>query len=141
MAFLCNKKTRKPLNEENPYILMVDDSAIVSKRLAVMLHETGVPWRVAWARNYDQAMDMMAAETGTPAVVVLDINLPGRNGLDLLHTIKAMHRQVTVVMLTNRVEKYYRQQARHLGADHFLDKSNDFEQLPGLLYNLVYPGK
>ena len=120
---------------------MVDDSAIVSKRLAAMLHETGIPWRVAWAHNYDQAMDMMMAETSAPAVIVLDINLPGKTGLDLLRTIKAMHRQVTVVMLTNQVENYYRQLACHLGADHFLDKSNDFEQLPGLLYNLVYPRK
>jgi DNA-binding response OmpR family regulator len=119
---------------------MVDDSALVSERLAGILHETGIPWRMARARNYGQAMDMLAAGTGIPAIMVLDINLPGKSGLHLLRAVKTAHREVIVIMLTNQAGDHYRRLSQSLGADYFLDKSNDFEQLPGLLLRCLKTG-
>ena len=116
---------------------MVDDSALVSERLAGLLRETGIPWPMAWARNYRQAMDLINAGTGMPAVVVLDINLPGKSGLHLLRAIKTANSDITAIMFTNQVGDHYRRLSRSLGADYFLDKSNDFDQLPGLLQRLA----
>lgn len=128
-----------PLKKDNPYILMVDDSAVVSERVTGILHETGIPWRMARARNYGQAMDMLAAGTEMPAIMLLDINLPGKSGLHLLRAVKTAHKEVIVIMLTNQAGEHYRRLSQTLGADYFLDKSNDFEQLPGLLRNLIRP--
>jgi len=125
------------LEKDNPYILMVDDSALVSERLAGMLHETGIPWRMVWARNYGQAMNILAAGTGIPAIIVLDINLPGKSGLHLLRAVKAAHKDVITIMFTNQAGEHYRSLSQLLGADYFLDKSNDFEELPGLLCSLA----
>jgi DNA-binding response OmpR family regulator len=125
------------LKNDNPYILMVEDSALVSERLTGILHDTGFPWRTVWARSYGQVMDMLAGEAALPAIVVLDINLPGKSGLQLLRAIKAAHHGLIVIMLTNQADDYYRKLAQSLGADYFLDKSNDFEQLPGLLLHLM----
>ncbi len=128
-------ETRTPLEQEKAYILLVDDSAVVSERLAGMLRETGVPLPLMQARHYGQAIDMMALQK--PRIVVLDINLPGRNGLDLLRVIKTKYKGVIVIMLTNQADDYYRKITYRLGADYFLDKSNDFEELPVLLHSLV----
>ena len=116
---------------------MVDDSALVSERLAGILCETGIPWPMAWARNYRQAMDLISAGTGMPAIAVLDINLPGKSGLHLLRAIKTAHCDVIVIMFTNQAGDHYRKVSRSLGADYFLDKSNDFDELPGLLQRLA----
>lgn len=102
-----------------------------------MLYETGIPLPLVQAHDYEQAIDTMA--TQTPCIVVLDINLPGKNGFELLRTIKAMPGNIVVVMFTNQADDYYRTMAERLGADYFLDKSNDFEYLPSLLHHIVYP--
>lgn len=103
--------------------------------MAGMLFESGLVLPLAQARNYGQALDIMALHS--PRIAVLDINLPGKNGLELLQAIKAIDKNVTVVMLTNQAGDYYRKMARDLGADYFLDKSNDFERLPDLLHEIV----
>ena len=110
---------------------------MVSERLTGMLRETGVPLPLVQARHYGQAIDRIALQK--PRIVVLDINLPGRNGLDLLRVIKTKHKDIVVIMLTNQANDYYRKITYQLGADYFLDKSNDFEELPVLLQRLAYP--
>ena len=129
--------TRNPLEHENPYILLVDDSSLVSERLAGMLYEAGIFLPLAQAHDYEQAVSIMA--TQTPRIAVLDINLPGKSGFDLLRTIKALQGDIVVVMFSNQAGENYRTTAQRLGADYFLDKSNDFEYLPALLHHIVYP--
>lgn len=102
-----------------------------------MLYESGLALPLTQARNYDQAMDIMALHL--PRIAVLDINLPGKNGIELLQAIRALHGKVTVIMLTNQAGDHYRKLAQESGADYFLDKSNDFEQLPGLLHQIINP--
>jgi len=125
------------LEHENPYILLVDDSSLVSERLAGMLYEAGILLPLVQARDYGQAVSIMA--TQAPRIVVLDINLPGKSGFELLRTIKALQDDIIVVMFSNQADEYYRTMARRLGASYFLDKSNDFEYLPALLHHIVYP--
>lgn len=115
----------------------MDDSAVVSKRLEGLLRETGIRLPLVQARHYGQAADIIARQK--PFIVVLDINLPGRNGLELLRAIKTAHKDIIVIMLTNQASDYYRKTTHRLGADYFLDKSNDFDALPALLHRLVDP--
>ncbi|MBS1566760.1 MAG: response regulator [Bacteroidetes bacterium] len=125
------------MEQENPYILLVDDSPLVSERLTGMLLESGLTLPLAHASHYEQAMDIMKVQM--PAIAVVDINLPGRSGLDLLQTIRAAGEMVTVIMMTNQSGDYYRKKAEDQGADYFLDKSIDFEALPELLKRLTTP--
>ena len=82
------------------------------------------------ASDYDEANRYLDEK---PDIVLLDINLPGKNGISLLKKIKSSNGECRVIMITNHADDYYRQQCKDLGADHFLDKSNDFAKVPGII--------
>ncbi len=68
-----------------------------------------------------------------PDVVVIDINLSDGSGIDLLEMVKSQNPRTFVIMLTNQSGAYYRKLCKTMGADHFLDKSTDFEMVPGII--------
>ncbi len=70
--------------------------------------------------------------------LLLDINLPDASGIDLLRLVKTNYPQTQVVMVTNQSSQHYRQLCKKLGADNFVDKSSDFDQIPGILTSLVH---
>jgi len=68
-----------------------------------------------------------------PDAVVLDIQVPGINGLDLLAQFKKQHPACVVMVLTTYAFKEFRQRCAALGADHFFDKSTEFERVNEVL--------
>jgi len=72
----------------------------------------------------------------TPDVALLDIHLPDRSGWELLGFIKEYHPVTKVIMISNQNSTHYRLICRDRGADDFMDKSNDFEQLPDIIWGL-----
>ena len=72
-----------------------------------------------------------------PDVVVLDISLPGGNGLQVLQAIKRERPAPLVIMLTNFAHEQYRQRCLKLGADYFFDKSREFEKVLEVLTEVV----
>ena len=67
-----------------------------------------------------------------PDVVILDIRMPGGTGIDVLQTIKQDEVTPMVIILTNYPYPGYRQKCLQAGADFFLDKSAEFDQIPEL---------
>ena len=74
-------------------------------------------------------------------MVILDIQVPPgpnlRNGIDVLRLTKKEHPHSGVIMLTNFDNSYYRKECERLGADFFFDKSNEFEQVPGAVLEIM----
>lgn len=68
-----------------------------------------------------------------PDVVILDIQLLDGNGLTVLQQVKKEQPSSKVIVLTNFNSDQYRDLAQRYGADAFLDKSNDFMQIPDLI--------
>ncbi len=112
-------------------ILIVDDNINFIERMISMLDELDNIGYINVANNYDEANRSIAAEK--PDVVLLDINLPGKNGIDLLRKIKQNGWSCQVIMITNHVDEYYKEQCSGLGASHFLDKSNEFGLVPSII--------
>jgi len=112
-------------------VLIVDDNMNFVDRMIGLLDETDNIGYINVASNYDEASRLLA--TDSPDVVLLDINLPGKNGIELLKSIKQNNHSCEVIMITNHADEYYRQQCQELGARHFLDKSNDFGLVPGII--------
>ncbi len=83
------------------------------------------------ATNGLEARDMIVAEK--PNVAVLDIRMPGRNGLDVLRDVKASNPTTKIVILTNYPYPQYRSRCMEEGADFFFDKSSEFEKLPEVI--------
>lgn len=112
-------------------VLVVDDADLVVQRVFKILEESHCVQQMYKANNYNQAQDII--KSALPDVMLLDIHLPGKNGLDLLGYVKKQHPEIKVIMLTNMVSNSYKVLCNELGADHFVDKSTDFEKIPGLI--------
>lgn len=116
-------------------ILIVDDNMNFVDRMINLLEDADNIGYINVGGNYDEARRLL--DTEDPDVVLLDINLPGKNGIELLKLIRQDRRTCEVIMITNHADEYYRQQCRDLGARHFLDKSNDFGLVPGIIKEVL----
>jgi response regulator of citrate/malate metabolism len=83
------------------------------------------------AVNFEEAYDMIGKVDHD--LVLLDIQLPDGNGMDLLKLIKQSANDCDVIMVSNCTDEYYRNQCSKLGASHFVDKTRDFELVPALV--------
>ena len=112
-------------------VLIVDDSDIILERMTRMLEETENIQFVAHAGSYHDAIQLLNGVT--PDLVLLDIHLPDKSGIELLRIIKEKYRDTIVVMITNNVNDYYRNHCKTLGAEYFVDKSKDFNLIPEII--------
>lgn len=112
-------------------LLIVDDNMNFVDRMIGLLEESGYLREICVAGSYDEARKILHAEN--PQIVLLDINLPGKNGIELLRHIRTNNTPCEVIMITNHTDDYYRLQCEALGAKHFLDKSSDFALVPALI--------
>lgn len=111
-------------------VFIADDSRIVREHLVTMFDELAETEIVGQAENVAEAIS--AIRKLQPDVVILDIRMPGGSGLDVLQTIKQDEVAPIVIILTNYPYPAYRQKCLQAGADFFLDKSTEFEQIPVL---------
>jgi DNA-binding NarL/FixJ family response regulator len=68
-----------------------------------------------------------------PDAVILDIRMPGMNGIQVLRAIKEDHPSTVVIMFTNYPFEPYRRECTEAGADYFLHKSTEFEKINEIL--------
>ena len=113
-------------------ILVVDDSRVILNRLFQQLNELEVVSKVAKANNFQKALEVLAQEQID--VALLDINLPGKNGIDLLGYITQHHPLIKAIMVTNQGSDYYRNICAEMGSFGFIDKTQEIEELPTLIY-------
>ncbi|MGA9277063.1 response regulator transcription factor [Ilumatobacter sp.] len=98
-------------------VLVVDDEPTVREVVAGYLRRDG--HQVAEAADGNRALELLEAEP--PDLVVLDMMLPGVNGLDILRRVRATS-QIPVIMLTARAEESDRVAGLELGADDYVVK-------------------
>lgn len=121
------------IEERKLNVLIVDDNISFIDRVINLLEETCRSVKVSSAHDYNEAISCMAEES--PEIILLDINLPGKSGIEILREIKRREGKYLVVMISNHDNEYYREQCKKLGADHFLDKSGDFDALSSIINN------
>lgn len=112
-------------------ILIVDDSEIIADRLVLLLNEKKTIRNIYRASGYGSALDLLS--TASVNLAILDINLGGKSGIELLEWIKAEHPDIIVIMFTNNAFPYYRNLCKDAGAEYFLDKSTDFEMITDII--------
>lgn len=107
--------------------LIVDDSSIVRERLAKRLSNLGGVKVVGNVGDIETAL--YAFQKEKPDMVVLDIQLPDGNGIEVLSRIKQEDKDTIVVMLTNFPFEAFRKKCMEAGADYFFDKSTEFDKI------------
>jgi DNA-binding NarL/FixJ family response regulator len=120
-------------------VLLVDDHAIARNGVRLMLG-TANDIRVAGeAGDAQQALKLLAAESFDVAVV--DIDMPGKNGLDLLRTLRSEWPRMAVLMLSTYSEEIYAVRALKLGASGYLTKDVDAALLVDAVRKAAAGGK
>jgi CheY-like chemotaxis protein len=84
-----------------------------------------------------EALEQLFGDILPPLIVILsDINMPGMDGLELLHEIKRLRPDLPVMMVTAYGDEERRRRAKEYGAADFLTKPVDFDYLKGQLRQL-----
>jgi CheY-like chemotaxis protein len=102
-------------------VLLVEDSPRIAERIRELLEQEAL-----------QALRQLPVD-----LMILDLQLKIGTGFGVLEAI-GIKRPPTIVM-TNYALPQYRERARHFGVEHFLNKAQDFEKLPGLVAGLRKP--
>ena len=108
-----------------PTLLVVDDEPELRALLAEYFGRHGFAVRVA----PDAAAARQAVAVELPVLAILDINMPGENGLSLARWMRDAHPGVGLVMLTTAGESVDRIVGLELGADDYLPKPFDLREL------------
>jgi len=103
-------------------ILLVDDDALMRRSLAFHLEQAG--YQVHTAANAEDAI--LFVRNSPPDLVMLDIGLPGMDGLDALREIKSQH-NLPVIFLTGRRRELDEVLGLELGADDYITKPFDVD--------------
>jgi len=103
-------------------ILLVDDDALMRRSLTFHLEQAG--YQVHAAANAEDAISRV--QHTPPDLILLDIALPGMDGLDALREIKAQH-NLPVIFLTGRRRELDEVLGLELGADDYITKPFDVD--------------
>jgi DNA-binding response OmpR family regulator len=103
-------------------ILLVDDDALMRRSLAFHLEQAG--YQVQTAANAEDALEIV--RHSPPNLVLLDIGLPGMDGLDALRQMKA-HQDLPVIFITARRRELDEVVGLELGADDYITKPFDVD--------------
>ena len=116
-------------------VFIADDSRVVVERLADLLQEVPGVQLVGRANDAPEAIHSIVRTN--PDAVILDLQMPGGSGLDVLRSIRRSHPSVWVLICTNYPYPQYREECIAAGANYFLDKSAEFEKIPEILRDLT----
>lgn len=108
-------------------VLIADDHALIRKGLKQLLDDTDDMRMTGEAENGMQAIRMV--DEGCFDVVLLDISMPDKHGIDVLKQLKANHPQLPVLMLSMHPEEQYALRSMKAGAAGYLNKQSAPVQL------------
>lgn len=116
-------------------IVIADDSQIIVERLADLVSD--VPGVELVGRAADVPDAVRCIEKMKPDMVILDLQMLGGSGLDILRAIRPGRPELFVMICTNYTYPQYREECLAAGANYFLDKSTEFEKIPVILRGLI----
>ncbi len=120
-------------------ILLVDDHELLRRGLKQLLAEEFIQAQFAEASRVPEARELLAR--GDWSLVLLDINLPGGSGLELLAEVKKLCPAAAVLVLSSYPEEEFAMRALKLGAAGYLTKAGAAEELLTAVKKVLAGGK
>ncbi|MDP3538483.1 MAG: Hpt domain-containing protein [Azonexus sp.] len=118
-----------------PTVMVVDDSLTVRKITSRLLAREG--YEVILAKDGVDGLEQLIDVT--PDVILSDIEMPRMDGFDFVRNLRADDRlkSLPVIMITSRTADKHRNYAFEIGANHYLGKPYDEEELLGLIAGYI----
>jgi DNA-binding NtrC family response regulator len=110
-------------------VLLVDDEEDYVKALAERMNMRDV--RTSVALSGEEALRILAEDP--PEVMVLDLRMPGMQGMEVLEVVRRHHPRIQVIILTGHGGEKEEKEARRLGAFEYVQKPADIKHLVGLI--------
>jgi two-component system cell cycle response regulator DivK len=112
-------------------VLIVDDSAVNLKRVSLVLQHEG--YEVRTAENAEDALLVMAMRK--PRLILMDVRLPGMDGLELTRHLRARSatKDVLILAVSALTTEGDEERALSAGCDGYVEKPIDVGSLPGVI--------
>ena len=108
-------------------ILIVDDSVLLAKRIQNLFEEMAGVHVMGYSMDARNAL--FEITNNIPDVVLIDVQLPDQQGIDLLRYIRNNHPHMVTIMLTSMADQDYNDICLKLGAHYYLDKTSGLDNL------------
>jgi len=108
-------------------IVIADDSSLLRDRIKSLLNSINHNSVVYEAENGVDALQLIREKE--PDLAIIDIRMPEMNGIEVLKRIRELKMKVKVCILTNYPYPLYKLRCFEAGADYFLRKTEDFEDI------------
>jgi CheY-like chemotaxis protein len=118
---------------ERPLVLVADDDKDILQLLRLRLELLG--YRVVQAANGVEALEL--AREQDPALAILDVMMPGLDGLEVTRHLRAGNSRIPIILLTARVQESDVSAGLDAGADAYLGKPFDAADLREMVYDLL----
>lgn len=122
----------RTFRKEKLKVLLVDDEKEFVESLSERLELRNLSPKIAY--NGEQALETL--KEGPPDVMVLDLRMPGIDGIDVLRKVRKDHPDVAVVILSGHGTDKDKKEAMRLGASAYLKKPIDVDQLVGTVHKV-----
>ncbi|MFP4237527.1 MAG: response regulator, partial [Desulfonatronovibrio sp.] len=113
-------------------LLLVDDE----REFVHTLSERLLMREIGSAVVYDGEQALAYVEEENPGVIVLDLKMPGIDGVEVLRRVKSAHPDIEIIILSGHGSREDKKKCLELGAAAYLEKPVDIDNLTSLLYKL-----
>ncbi len=128
-----NKASR--IKRAQTRLFIADDSDLVRNRLKEIINEIKNIDLVGEARNANEAIKLL--KTLKADIIVIDIRMPGGNGMAVLKDLKAHPNPPIVIVYTSFAYPQYQKAYIDAGADYFFDKAQNTDALLNVIAELA----
>jgi len=118
--------------KKNKRILVIDNDPIFCESIKVFLEER--EYAVYACQESDKALAVMSEFT--PDVILLDLKIGTRSGLEILKTIRSQNKDVKIIIVTGSLDYKKIESAQQLGADEYMIKPFSMSDLIGTIDKL-----
>jgi DNA-binding NarL/FixJ family response regulator len=121
------------------HILIADDHAVVRRGLRDILAEALPGAHFSEAGRGEEVMSRLAESNFS--LLVLDINMPGRSGLEILRDVRSSHPRLSVIILSVQPEDQYAMRCLRAGASAYINKDSAPEELAEATRKILAGGR
>ena len=116
-------------------IVIADDSSMLRDRIKSLLNGLKEKLVIYEAENGLEALQLIKDKK--PDLAILDIRMPEMNGIEVLKKIRELKMKTKVCILTNYPYPQYKKRCLEAGADYFLSKTEEFEDIKIVITGLA----